>query len=341
MNRSLDGWKRTGYCAEFDESNTGEQVTLMGWVDSRRDLGGLIFVWLRDRSGKIQLVFDGSAGETETFAGAETLRSEFVIAVRGTVKKRSAENVNKALKTGAIEVAVSELKILSTAETPPFEIVEGSNVRDDLRLKYRYLDIRRPDMQRNLMLRSRIAMTARKYLDDNGFLEIETPILQMSTPEGARDYLVPSRVHKGRFYALPQSPQIFKQLLMVSGFDRYFQIARCFRDEDLRADRQPEVTQIDMELSFIEVDDIIKINEGLIKQIFKDALNIDIALPLRRIKYAEAMNRFGSDKPDTRFGMELTDITAVVKEGVFLYGEAGAQCTRHQCETCGSFQKGN
>ncbi len=314
MNRSLDGWKRTGYCAEFDESNTGEQVTLMGWVDSRRDLGGLIFVWLRDRSGKIQLVFDGSAGETETFAGAETLRSEFVIAVRGTVKKRSAENVNKALKTGAIEVAVSELKILSTAETPPFEIVEGSNVRDDLRLKYRYLDIRRPDMQRNLMLRSRIAMTARKYLDDNGFLEIETPILQMSTPEGARDYLVPSRVHKGRFYALPQSPQIFKQLLMVSGFDRYFQIARCFRDEDLRADRQPEFTQIDMELSFIEVDDIIKINEGLIKQIFKDALNIDIALPLRRIKYAEAMNRFGSDKPDTRFGMELTDITAVVKD---------------------------
>ena len=285
----------------------------MGWVDSRRDLGGLIFVWLRDRSGVIQLVFDESE-KTAFFEKAERLRSEFVIAVKGQIVARSAQNVNQAIATGEIEVKVSDLKILSEAETPPFEIVENSNVKEELRLKYRYLDLRRPDMQRNLMLRNKIAMSARQYLYENGFMEIETPMLQKSTPEGARDYLVPSRIHPGKFYALPQSPQIFKQILMVSGFDRYYQITKCFRDEDLRADRQPEFTQIDMELSFVEVDDVIAVNEGLLKRMFHDALGIEIETPFRRLTWREAMERFGSDKPDTRFGLELKDVSSIVKD---------------------------
>ena len=272
----------------------------------------MIFVWLRDRSGIIQLVFDEN-DQTGDFSGAESLRAEFVIAVKGEVVARTPENVNPDLHTGEIEVKVEELRILSKAETPPFEIEENSNVREELRLKYRYLDLRRPDMQKNFILRNRIAMTVRKYLDENGFMEIETPMLQKSTPEGARDYLVPSRIHKGAFYALPQSPQIFKQLLMVSGFDRYYQLAKCFRDEDLRADRQPEFTQVDMELSFVEVEDIIAINEGLIQRVFHDVMGIDIKTPLRRIPWQEAMERYGSDKPDTRFDMELMDISDIAK----------------------------
>ena len=312
MSEQLGGWKRTGMCEDFSSRDIGKKVTLMGWVDSRRNLGGLIFVWLRDRSGIIQLVFDEN-DQTGDFSGAESLRAEFVIAVKGEVVARTPENVNPDLHTGEIEVKVEELKILSKAETPPFEIEENSNVREELRLKYRYLDLRRPDMQKNFILRNRIAMTVRKYLDENGFMEIETPMLQKSTPEGARDYLVPSRIHKGAFYALPQSPQIFKQLLMVSGFDRYYQLAKCFRDEDLRADRQPEFTQIDMELSFVEEEDIIAINEGLIQRVFHDVMGIDIKTPLRRIPWQEAMERYGSDKPDTRFGMELMDISDIAK----------------------------
>lgn len=312
MSEQLGGWKRTGMCEDFSSRDIGKKVTLMGWVDSRRNLGGLIFVWLRDRSGIIQLVFDEN-DQTGDFSGAESLRAEFVIAVKGEVVARTPENVNPDLHTGEIEVKVEELRILSKAETPPFEIEENSNVREELRLKYRYLDLRRPDMQKNFILRNRIAMTVRKYLDENGFMEIETPMLQKSTPEGARDYLVPSRIHKGAFYALPQSPQIFKQLLMVSGFDRYYQLAKCFRDEDLRADRQPEFTQIDMELSFVEVEDIIAINEGLIQRVFHDVMGIDIKTPLRRIPWREAMERYGSDKPDTRFGMELMDISDIAK----------------------------
>ncbi len=313
MSEGLNGWKRSGLCGAYSAKNTGVQVTLMGWVDSRRDLGGLIFVWLRDRSGVIQLVFDESE-KTAFFEKAERLRSEFVIAVKGQIVARSAQNVNQAIATGEIEVKVSDLKILSEAETPPFEIVENSNVKEELRLKYRYLDLRRPDMQRNLMLRNKIAMSARQYLYENGFMEIETPMLQKSTPEGARDYLVPSRIHPGKFYALPQSPQIFKQILMVSGFDRYYQITKCFRDEDLRADRQPEFTQIDMELSFVEVDDVIAVNEGLLKRMFHDALGIEIETPFRRLTWREAMERFGSDKPDTRFGLELKDVSSIVKD---------------------------
>lgn len=310
MAEKLGNWKRTGMCQEFSEKDIGREVTLMGWVNSRRNLGGLIFVWLRDRSGVIQLVFD-EAEKKSYFADAESLRSEFVIAVRGEIIARTPENYNDDLPTGRIEVRVEELKILSTAITPPFEIEEGSKVKEELRLKYRYLDLRRPDMQRNLILRNQIAMSARQYLFEQGFLEIETPMLQKSTPEGARDYLVPSRVHQGKFYALPQSPQIFKQLLMVSGVDKYYQIAKCFRDEDLRADRQPEFTQIDMELSFVEAEDVMQVNEGLLKKVFADALGVEIALPLPRITWQEAMDRYGSDKPDTRFGMELTDLSDI------------------------------
>jgi len=299
-------------CGEFSPADIGKKVTLMGWVNSRRNLGGLIFVWLRDRSGIIQLVFDESE-KRDYFADAESLRSEFVIAVQGEILGRTPENVNPELPTGAIEVKVEALRILGKAETPPFEIQENSNVREELRLKYRYLDLRRPDMQRNLILRNRIAMTARKYLDQNDFLEIETPMLQKSTPEGARDYLVPSRIHKGAFYALPQSPQIFKQLLMVAGYDRYYQIVKCFRDEDLRADRQPEFTQIDMELSFVEVEDVIRINEGLLQSVFQEVLGCGISLPLPRLTWREAMERFGSDKPDTRFGLELRDLSDIAK----------------------------
>ncbi len=313
MSELLSGWKRTGMCADYTKKDTGKEITLMGWVNSTRNLGGLIFMWLRDRSGMIQLTFDESEGIAD-YQKAERVRSEFVIAVKGVIAARAEKDVNKNLKTGEIEVRAREIKILSEAQTPPFEIEDDTNVREELRLKYRYLDLRRPIMQKNLMLRNAITASVRSYLNDNGFLEVETPILQKSTPEGARDYLVPSRVHEGKFYALPQSPQIFKQLLMVSGFDRYYQIAKCFRDEDLRADRQPEFTQIDMELSFVEMEDVMNINEGLLKKLFKDALNYDVELPLRRITWQEAMDRYGSDKPDTRFGLELNDLSEIVKD---------------------------
>lgn len=324
MAEKLGNWKRTGMCQAFSEKDIGKSVTLMGWVNSRRNLGGLIFVWLRDRSGVIQLVFD-EAEKKSYFADAQSLRSEYVIAVKGQIAARAPENYNDDLATGRIEVRVEELKILSEAQTPPFEIEENSKVKEELRLKYRYLDLRRPDMQRNLMLRSQIAMSTRQYLFEQGFLEIETPILQKSTPEGARDYLVPSRVHPGKFYALPQSPQIFKQLLMVSGMDKYYQIAKCFRDEDLRADRQPEFTQVDMELSFVTEEDVIAVNEGLFQRIFKDTLGVEIPLPLPRLTWQQAMDRYGSDKPDTRFGMELFDISDIAgKCGFQVFAQAVA-----------------
>ena len=284
----------------------------MGWVQKRRNLGSLIFIDLRDRSGLLQIVFDEDSVGAEGFAKAGTLRSEYVVAIEGTVQKRSAA-VNENLKTGDIEVIATSLRILSESQTPPFAIEENSQTKEDIRLKYRYLDLRRPDIQRNLMLKSRVLGLMRQFMANEGFLEIETPILCKSTPEGARDYLVPSRVHPGNFYALPQSPQLFKQLLMASGYDRYFQIARCFRDEDLRADRQPEFTQADMELSFVDIEDVLDVNERLLKYVFKEAIGVDIQLPLPRMPWQEAMDRFGSDKPDTRFGMELVDVSDVVK----------------------------
>ena len=312
MAESMRGLHRSHRCTEVSNSNIGEKVTVMGWVQKRRNLGSLIFVDLRDRSGILQLVFDEDSIGKEGFEKAETLRSEYVIAVEGTVQKRSAA-VNENLKTGDIEVIATSLRILSEAQTPPFQIEENSQTKDEIRLKYRYLDLRRPDIQRNLMLRSKVLYLMRDFMAKEGFLEIETPILCRSTPEGARDYLVPSRVHPGNFYALPQSPQLFKQLLMASGYDRYFQIARCFRDEDLRADRQPEFTQADMELSFVDMEDVLDVNERLLKYVFKEAINVDIQLPLPRMPWQEAMDRFGSDKPDTRFGMELQDVSDVVK----------------------------
>lgn len=289
----------------------GEEVTLMGWVQKRRNLGSLIFVDLRDRSGMMQVVFDEPVIGSEGFAKAGTLRSEYVVAIVGKVQKRSAA-VNENLKTGDIEVFATQLRVLSEAQTPPFPIEAGIQTKEELRLKYRYLDLRRPDLQKNLMMRSRVMGVIRSFLQDEGFLEIETPILQKSTPEGARDYLVPSRVHPGSFYALPQSPQLFKQLLMCSGYDRYFQIAKCFRDEDLRADRQPEFTQVDMEMSFVDMEDVLDVNERLIARVFKETLDVEVPLPLKRMTWQEAMDRFGSDKPDVRFGMELVDVSEVV-----------------------------
>ena len=318
MAESMRGLKRTCRCAELSAANVGQTVTVMGWVQKSRNKGGIVFVDLRDRSGIIQLIFEESNTGAEGFEKAAKLRSEFVVAVTGEVTKRSGA-VNENLKTGDIEVVAKDIRILSESETPPFPIEENSKTKDDIRLKYRYLDLRRPDLQRNLILRSRVATLTRQFLAEEGFLEIETPILNKSTPEGARDYLVPSRVHPGNFYALPQSPQLFKQLLMCSGYDRYFQIAKCFRDEDLRADRQPEFTQIDMELSFVDVDDVIDVNERLLQRMFK-LIDVDVQLPIQRITWQEAMDRFGSDKPDTRFGMELQDVTEVVKNcgfGVF------------------------
>ena len=312
MSESMQGLHRTHRCTEVSNANIGETVTVMGWVQKRRNLGSLIFIDLRDRSGLLQLVFDEPQIGAEGFAKAESLRSEYVIAVVGTVQKRSAA-VNENLKTGDIEIIAKELRILSESETPPFHIEENSKTNEETRLKYRYLDLRRPDIQRNLMLRSRVLMLMREFMAKEGFLEIETPILCKSTPEGARDYLVPSRIHQGHFYALPQSPQLFKQLLMASGYDRYFQIAKCFRDEDLRADRQPEFTQADMELSFVDIDDVLGVNERLLKYVFKEAIDVDIQLPLPRMPWQEAMDRFASDKPDTRFGMELCDVSDVVK----------------------------
>ena len=319
MAESMQGLYRTHRCTEVSAANIGETVTVMGWVQKRRNLGSLIFIDLRDRSGLLQLIFDEKDVKAEGFAKAETLRSEFVIAVTGRVEARSGA-VNENLKTGDIEIRATGLWVLSEADTPPFPIEEGINTREELRLQYRYLDLRRPDLQRNLMQRSQIATLSRLFMAQEGFIEIETPLLTKSTPEGARDYLVPSRLHEGTFYALPQSPQLFKQLLMCSGYDRYFQIARCFRDEDLRADRQPDFTQMDMELSFVNAEDIMNLNERLLQYLFREVLQVEITLPLPRIPYQEAMDRYGSDKPDTRFGMELKNVTELVKScgfGVF------------------------
>lgn len=315
----MSGLHRSCRCAELSKADVGKEVTVMGWVQKQRNKGGIIFVDLRDRSGLLQIIFEESECGAESFAKAEKLRSEFVIAVTGKVCEREG-GINKNLATGEIEVRALRVRILSESETPPFPIEEDSKTKEELRLKYRYLDLRRPDLQRNLILRSKVSTLTRQFLAEEGFLEIETPILNKSTPEGARDYLVPSRVHPGNFYALPQSPQIFKQLLMCSGYDRYFQIARCFRDEDLRADRQPEFTQMDMELSFVDVDDVIDVNERLLQKLFKETIGVDVPLPIQRMTWQEAMDRFGSDKPDIRFGMELTNVTEVVKDcefGVF------------------------
>lgn len=311
MAESMRGLHRTHRCTEVSSKNIDETVTVMGWVQKRRNLGSLIFIDLRDRSGLLQLVFNEETVGKEGYEKAESLRSEFVIAVTGSVKKRTAA-VNEHLKTGDIEIIATDIRILSESETPPFQIEENSQTKDEVRLKYRYLDLRRPDIQRNLMLRSKVAYLMRDFMMKEDFLEIETPMLCKSTPEGARDYLVPSRVHQGHFYALPQSPQLYKQLLMCSGYDRYFQIARCFRDEDLRADRQPEFTQADMELSFVDVEDVLEVNERLIQYVFKEAIGVEVTLPLPRMSWQEAMDRFGSDKPDTRFGMELQDVSDVV-----------------------------
>lgn len=319
MAESMKGLHRSHRCTEVSNKNVGETVTVMGWVQKCRNKGGIVFVDLRDRSGILQIIFEESDVGSEGFAKASRLKSEFVIAVTGRVEYRSGA-VNENLATGDIEVRAHDIRILSEAETPPFPIEENSKVKEDLRFKYRFLDLRRPDLQRNLMLRSKVTNVTRKFLADEGFLEIETPMLTKSTPEGARDYLVPSRIHPGSFYALPQSPQLFKQLLMCAGYDRYFQIVRCFRDEDLRADRQPEFTQIDMELSFVDVDDVIEVNERLIQKMFKECIGVDVKLPIQRMTYAEAMERFGSDKPDIRFGMELKNVTEIVKNcgfGVF------------------------
>ena len=317
MAESMVGLKRTHRCTEVSSADIGSTVTVMGWVAKRRNLGSLIFVDLRDRSGLLQILFDENIIGKEGFDKAYTLRNEFVIAVVGKVIKRSGA-VNDNLKTGDIEIAAESLRILSESETPPFQIEENSKTKEEVRLKYRYLDLRRPDMQRNLMMRSKVATLARQFMANEGFLEIETPVLIGSTPEGARDYLVPSRVHQGHFYALPQSPQLFKQLLMCSGYDRYFQIAKCFRDEDLRADRQPEFTQMDMELSFVDVDDVIDVNERFLAMLFKEVLGVEVPLPIPRMTWQEAMDRYGSDKPDTRFGMELVNVTDVVKDSEFV-----------------------
>ena len=319
MSESMLGLKRSHRCTELSTENIGENVTVMGWIQKSRNKGGIIFVDLRDRSGLLQIIFEEADCGSESFAKAEKLRSEFVIAVTGKVEARSGA-VNENLKTGAIEIRANALRILSESETPPFPIEENLKTKEELRLKYRYLDLRRPDLQKNLMTRSRVTTLTRAFLAEEGFLEIETPTLIKSTPEGARDYLVPSRVHPGSFYALPQSPQLFKQLLMCSGYDRYFQIARCYRDEDLRADRQPEFTQIDMELSFVDVDDVLDVNERLLKKLFKEICGFDLQLPIQRMTWREAMDRFGSDKPDLRFGMELKNVSETVKDcqfGVF------------------------
>lgn len=316
MAESMRGLKRSHRCNEVINADLGSEVSVMGWVQKARNKGGLIFVDLRDRSGLLQIIFEEAQCGSEIFAKAEKLRAEFCIAVVGKLEKRAGAT-NENLETGHLEVIAKEMRILSEAATPPFPIEEDSKTKEDLRLKYRYLDLRRPDIQRNIMLRSRVATLTRAFLAENGFLEIETPTLIKSSPEGARDYLVPSRVHPGKFYALPQSPQLFKQLLMCSGYDRYFQLARCYRDEDLRADRQPEFTQIDMELSFVDVDDVIEINEKLISRLFKDTLNVEINLPIPRMTWQEAMDRYGSDKPDLRFGMELKNVSEVVKNTEF------------------------
>ena len=317
MAESMKGLHRTCRCAEVTKEMVGSKVTLMGWVQKARNKGGIVFVDLRDRSGIMQLIFENGNIDEEGFEKAGKLRSEFVIAVTGTVENRGGA-VNENLATGAMELRAESLRILAESDVPPFPIEENSKTKDEIRLKYRYLDLRRPDLQRNIMLKSKVAQLTRKFFTEEGFLEIETPMLGKSTPEGARDYLVPSRIHPGSFYGLPQSPQLYKQLLMCSGYDRYIQIARCFRDEDLRADRQPEFTQIDMELSFVDVDDVIDVNERFLAYLFKEVLDVDVKLPIQRITWQEAMDRFGSDKPDMRFGMELHDVSEVVRDCDFV-----------------------
>lgn len=309
----MSGLKRSHMCCEVNENMIGQTVTVMGWVQRRRDLGKqLIFIALRDRTGLLQIIVDADTSK-DVFEKAQNVKSEYVLAVKGTVRARTEKDINPNMKTGKIEIEVTEFRILSESEVPPFQVEDSVVAKDDLRLKYRYIDLRRPEMLKNIVLRHNVCQSVRKFLDEEGFLEIETPMLAKSTPEGARDYLVPSRIHQGQFYGLPQSPQLFKQLLMVSGVDRYFQIAKCFRDEDLRADRQPEFTQIDMELSFVEENDVMSVNERLLKTIFKETLNVDIEIPFKRITYKEAMERYGSDKPDIRFGIELVDLTDMVK----------------------------
>lgn len=343
MGEALAGLKRSCMCCDVNESMIGKEITVMGWVQRRRDLGQLIFIALRDKTGLVQIAIDGNVAEQELFEKAERVRSEFVLAVRGQVAPRTEGNVNPNMKTGAIEIIASELRILSEAETTPFQIEDNVTVKDDLRFKYRYLDLRRPSQLNNLVLRHKVVQVMRNFLDQESFLEIETPILGISTPEGARDYLVPSRVHPGSFYGLPQSPQQYKQLLMISGMDRYYQIAKCFRDEDLRADRQPEFTQVDMELSFVDVDDIMDINERMMQKVFKDILDTEIPLPLKRMTYKEAMERFGSDKPDIRFGMELVNISEVVSGTDFAVFktalEAGGSVRAINAKDCGSFPR--
>ena len=343
MGEAMTGLKRNHMYCDVSEALIGSEVTVMGWVQRRRDLGQLIFIALRDRSGIVQAVFDGNNSDAELFKKAETIRSEYVIAVKGTVAARTEGNVNKNMKTGAIEIIASELRILSESETTPFQVEDEITVKDDLRLKYRYIDLRRPSQLKNMVMRHKTAQVIRNFLSEEGFLEIETPILGKSTPEGARDYLVPSRVHPGNFYGLPQSPQLYKQLLMVSGMDRYYQIAKCFRDEDLRADRQPEFTQVDMELSFVDVDDIIDINERLIKKVFKEILDVDVPIPMQRMKYKDAMERYGSDKPDVRFGMEIHNITDIVKDSDFVVFksavEAGGSVRAINAEGCGHYPR--
>ncbi|MGN0561520.1 MAG: aspartate--tRNA ligase [Candidatus Fimenecus sp.] len=312
---TLNGLKRTQYCGEFTAADIGKEAVVCGWVQKQRDLGALIFVDLRDRSGILQLAFTEST-DRAIFDKAFTLRSEYVIAAKGVVRERAAKNPD--LPTGDVELEVTDLRLLSKSETPPFEIVENSQTGELTRLKYRYLDLRRPDLQKNILMRHKITKITRDYFDENGFIEIETPMLIRSTPEGARDFLVPSRIHKGSFYALPQSPQLYKQLSMVAGFDRYMQIARCFRDEDLRADRQPEFTQIDLEMSFVDMEDVLQLGEGYMKRVFKEAIGVEIETPLPRLTYQEAMNRYGSDKPDTRYAMEITDLTDAVRDTEFV-----------------------
>ena len=343
MGESMTGLKRSHMCCDVSEELIGSEVTVMGWVQRRRDLGQLIFIALRDRTGLVQAVVDGNNSAPELFKKAESVRSEYVLAIRGKVAPRTEGNVNKNMKTGAIEIIAEELRILSESETTPFQVEDEITVKDDLRLKYRYIDLRRPCQLKNMILRHKTAQVIRNFLSDEGFLEIETPVLGKSTPEGARDYLVPSRVHPGSFYGLPQSPQLYKQLLMVSGMDRYYQIAKCFRDEDLRADRQPEFTQVDMELSFVDVDDIIDVNERLIKKVFKEILDVDVPIPMQRMKYKDAMERYGSDKPDVRFGMELHNITDIVRGTEFVVFknaiEAGGSVRAINANGCGHYPR--
>lgn len=343
MGELLNGLKRSCYCCDVNEEMAGKTVTLMGWVSRKREFSHFQFVLLRDRTGIIQVVVNLDECSEDTARKVKEIKGEYVVAVTGKVALRTPENINPDMKTGKVELEVESIKILSESETPPFQVEESVNVSTELRLKYRYIDLRRPNVAKNIMLRSKVAQLVRQFLCDEGFIEIETPVLTKSTPEGARDYLVPSRVHPGNFYALPQSPQLFKQLLMVSGFDKYFQIAKCFRDEDLRADRQPEFTQIDMELSFVEEDDVMEVNERLMKKIFKEIKGFDIPTPLMRMTWQEAMERYGSDKPDIRFGMELHNITDIVNGsdfGVFQNAiDAGGSVRGINAEGCGGFSR--